>query len=192
MLCATIRPRTRACGPTTGGISNIAVFDPNDLNFTQAADVAGAKQPYSVVAIRIGATSPVVVGFSIKEDEAEYKFTQSRNGCSVSYEHEIDASIEDLDQSATQFLQAVDAAACCCGLGFFIRLNSGKILVMGEKYVNGESIPKFKVAQDGSTGTSGKVFEDYNGVALVFKGKYSRALYEYSGTWATIEALMVA
>ncbi|MGE9312888.1 hypothetical protein ACLOAU_14670 [Niabella sp. CJ426] len=189
MLCATLRPRNRACGPTTGGVSDVAAFDPNDLNFTQGADVSGAKAPYTAVALRATAVAPVVFPVTFKENEAELKFTQSRNGCSVKYEHELDLSIEDLDQSATQFLQAVDAAACCCGLGFFVRLNSGKIFVMGEKYVNADEISKFKIVQDGSTGTTGKLFEDFNGVNLVFKGSYSRALYEYSGTWASVIAL---
>lgn len=193
MLCVTLRQRTGICGPTSAGISAVGIFDPNDLNFTQTAPGAGgAANPYSAVALRATAVAPVVFLITFKEDEAEYKWTQSRNGCAVKYEHEIDLTVENMDQSLTTFLQSIDAAACCCGLGFFIYLNNGKILVAGEKYVNAGSIPKFKIAQEGSTGTSGKKFDDLIGANLVFKGSYSRALYEYSGTWASIEALTVA
>ena len=35
---------------------------------------------------------------------------------------------------------------CCCGLGLVILLNSGKIFVLGERYVNGKKIQYFEVA----------------------------------------------
>lgn len=191
MICATLKSRQRACAPTTGGVSDLAIFDPNDLNFTQGADVGGSKGTYTAIALRATAVAPVVFPVTFKDDEAEYTWTQSRNGCSVKYEHQVAVQMEEVDHSATTFLQALDAAACCCGLGLFIRLNSGKILVVGEKYVGGTTIPKFKITQDGSTATSGKLFEDFNGVNLVLKGNFSRGAYEYTGTWTSITDLTV-
>lgn len=193
MLCVTLKGRTRTCGSVTGGISDIGLFDPNDFNFTQAADVAGEKQPYSAAALRAGATGvggAKVYVVSFQEDEAEWTWKQSRKGCSTKYEHEWILQLPENEHGLTTFLQALDAAGCCCGLGIIMRLNSGKIFVAGEKYVNGSAIPKFKITQDGSDGTSGKLFDDFNGGNLHLKGSYSRNLYEFSGTWADIEALI--
>ena len=193
MLCVKLQERNRPCGGVTGGISDLAIFDPNDYNFTQAADIAGVKQPYTAVALRAGATAEdgakmFVVKF--QQDEAEWTWKQSRKGCATKYDHEFKMQLPENEQGLTTFLQALDAAGCCCGIGLVMRLNSGKIFVAGEKYVNATSIPRFTVAQDGSDGTSGKLFDDLNGGNILLKGSYSRNLYEYTGTWASIEALM--
>jgi hypothetical protein len=108
----------------------------------------------------------------------------------VKYEHEFIFQLPENGQTLTTFLQALDAAGCCCGLGMAIRLNSGKILIAGEKYVSGASITRFTMKQDGSDGTSGKLYDDLNGGNIHIKGSYSRNLYEYTGTWASLEALM--
>ncbi|WPV66279.1 hypothetical protein [Chitinophaga sp. LS1] len=189
MLCFVAQGYTRPCGGVTGGISDIAIFDPSDFNFTQVS--AGA--PYSAIALRAGATAEdgakmYLVNF--QPDQAEWKWKQSKNGCATKYEHEFDFQLPENSTLLTNFLQAIDSAGCCCGLGLAIRLNSGKIFIAGEKYVGGASIPKFIVAQDGSDGSSGKVFDDFNGGNIVLKGNYSRNLREYSGTWASLEALM--
>jgi hypothetical protein len=57
--------------------------------------------------------------------------------------------------------------------------------------LNAVSITRFIIKQDGSDGTSGKLYDDLNGGNIVLKGAYSRNLYEYTGTWASVEALMV-
>lgn len=54
MLCTQILAYNQACGPVTGGISDILIGDPYDYNFTQVAPIAGVPQPYSVVALRAG------------------------------------------------------------------------------------------------------------------------------------------
>lgn len=269
MLCVQLKNYTRACGGVTGGISDILVFDPNDFNFTQGADVAGAKAPYSAMALRTGSgavatatvasgavtainvgtggtgyvTPPTVVitgagtgaaatativggvitGITVttpgtgyttaptisftgggavaadgaklflvafQQDEAEWTWKQTVTGCAVKYEHEWIFQLPENGQNLTTFLQALDAAGCCCGLGMVFRLNSGKILVAGEKYVGNQAIPRFTIKNDGSDGTSGKLYDNFNGGNIHLKGSYSRNLYEFSGNWSAIEALM--
>lgn len=304
MICVTLSAYSRACGPVTGGVSEIVVFDPSDFNFTQAAAINGVAQPYSAVARRAGAvgvggtaaTSDVTItdvgvdgniikvyypegplllgsftktaaettvtllaaalktainngtathGFSannvagvltitaplwygtapntkvpivdttgdiladadafadgvngtngkvylinFQREEAEWSWKQSVKGCSTKYEHTFAFQLPENSQSLTTFLQALDNASCCCGLGMIIRLNGGKIFVCGEKYVNDVAIARFSVAQNGSSGTSGKLYDDFNGGNLTLIGNYSRNLYEFTGDWADIEALM--
>lgn len=189
MLCVSLKTYERACGGVTGGISDVGIFDPNDLDFTQAADVDGVKQPYTAVAERAGVAGRSVFLFSFQVDEGEWTWTQSVTGCSVKYEHEFIFQLPENSQALTTFQQALDAAGCCCGIGMFVRMNNGKTFVAGEKYVNAASIPRFTIKQDGSEGGSGKLFDDFNGGNIHFKGSYSRNLFEYTGDWATVEAL---
>ncbi len=189
MICVTISGYNRACGGVTGGLSDVAIFDPSDFNFTQTTPTS----PYSAVALRAGATAEdgaKFYGVKFEYKEAEWTWKQSKNGCAVKYEHEFKTRLPENSNTLTNYQQALDSASCCCGLGVAIRLNSGKIFIAGEKYVNAASIPLFMVEQNGSDGGSGKVFDDSNAGNIVLKGDYSRNLREYSGTWASIEALM--
>lgn len=268
MLCVTLKPRVRICGPTTGGVSDLLTFDPFDFDFTQAVAVEGVAQKYSAIALRTGsgATATATVGtgavtaisvsaggtgyvvpptvviggpgtgatataninglgvvtsitvtapgtgystapaisftgggavydsgakmfaITFKEDECEYTYSRADSNSS-SYEHNWAFQLEDNDQSLTTLMQAIDAASYCCGIGIIFRLNSGKIFVAGERFVGGTEIPLFKVKHGNTDGTTGKVYEDFNGANMKLKAKYSRALYEYSGTWASIQAL---
>lgn len=192
MLCVTLTNYSRACGAVTGGISDIAQFDPSDFDWTQAT-TSGVVGPYTAVARRSGATAlggAKFFGITFQQDEAEYTFKQSRKGCAVKYEHSFKFQLPELSHTLTNFLQMLDAAACCCGLGIVFRLNSGRVFIAGEKYVNGSSIVRFQVAQDGTDGGSGKVYDDFNGGNLTLVGNYGRPLYEFTGGWAAIEALM--
>lgn len=191
MLCVTLRGYERACGGVSGGVSDVVIFDPNDLNFTQPAAVNGAAQAYSAVAVRDGVDINAATGFLVvfQIDEGEWTWTQSVTGCAVSYEHELILQLPENSQLLTVFQQSLDAAGCCCGIGIFLRLNTGKILVLGEKYVNGSTIPRFTLKQDGSEGGSGKLFNDFNGGNVHLKGTYSRNLYEFGGSWDSILAL---
>jgi len=190
MLCVTLTGYTRPCGGTTGGISDILIFDPSDFNFTQTT----AKDPYSAVALRTGATAEGGGKFfpiNFQDKEAEWTWKQSKGtACAVKYEHEVKLMLVENSNTLTNFLQSLDAAGCCCGIGMIIRLNTGKTFVAGEKYVNAASIPKFTIAQDGSDGTSGKNFDDGNVGNIVLKGDYSRNLREFTGAWSALEALM--
>lgn len=193
MLCITLKSFDRACSQTTGGVSRAWIYDRDDFDFTQDADDAdGSKGKYSAIARRAGATEggggnlfPVLFQYQ----EAEYKYTQSKNGASVKYEHSLEMLLPDLDHFITTWNEKVDSAAACCGIGLILELNSGKILVLGEKYVGGSRIREWRIAQDGSTGTSGKLFEDPNGQTTILKGDYFRGAYEFSGGTAALEAL---
>lgn len=194
MLCVTLKNFIRACAPVSGGISDIAIFDPADFSFTQAAAIAGVAQPYTAIALREGADDAAGALFfliNFQQDEAEWKWTQSVKGCSVKYSHELDFQLPENSQALTTFQQALDAASCCCGLGLIFRLNNGKVFVLGEKYVGANTIARFTIKQDGSTGGSGKLQDDFNGGNLILKGDYSRNLFEYTGGWDDVEALMV-
>lgn len=193
MLCVTLKAYSRACSGVTGGISDVGIFDPSDLNFTQPAAIDGVAQPYSAIALREGVSLDAATVFLInfQVDEGEWTWTQTVTGCAVKYEHEFIFQLPENSQALTTFQQALDAAGCCCGIGMIVRMNNGKIFVAGEKYVNGNSIPRFTIKQDGSEGGSGKLFDEFNGGNIHFKGSYSRNLYEYSGTWASVEAFTV-
>lgn len=193
MLCVQLTGYNRACGGVTGGISDLLIFDPNDYNFTQAAPVAGVAQVYTAVALRTGATlvgGAKMYAMNFQIEEAEWTWKQSRKACSTKYDHEFKFQLVENSHTLTTFLQALDAASCCCGLGMIIRTNNGKIFVAGEKYVNASAITRFSVTQDGSDGTTGKVFDDPNVGNIVLKGAYSRNLYEYTAAWSTLEAFM--
>jgi len=192
MLCVSLKAYSRACGGVSGGISDLGIFDPNDINFTQAAEVDGVAQPYTALAERAGVTSPSIFLVSFQVDEGEWTYTQSVTGCSVKYEHEWVFQLPENSQALTTFQQALDAAGCCCGLGLIFRMNNGKIFVAGEKYANEASITKFTVKQDGTEGGSGKLQDDFNGANIHFKAAYSRNLYEFTGTWDSVEALAEA
>lgn len=190
MLCVELKGFVRACAPLSGGISDIVIFDPEDFNFTQAAAIAGVKQPYTAVAARAGAEAALVYAISFTRDEAEWTWRQSVRGCSVKYEHSFAFQLPENGQTLTNFLEALDAASCCCGLGMAIRLNTGKVVIAGEKWVNAASVARFTILNNGSNGTTGKLYDDFNGGNIVLTGPYSRNLYEYTGGWEDFEALL--
>lgn len=274
MLSFKIRPLSKTCKSTSGGVARIWIFDPEDFTFTQAADdpITG-PQPYTAVALRsfgtggtatattasnavtaitvtaggsgytsaptititggggTGATASATVSggvitaitvtaggsgytstptititpagavvsdgaklypisFNKNGNEAEYTYKQSRKGTSVKYEHQIEFFVDDLDQLIAQWNKAVDDAGACGGLGLAVQLNSGKILIGGERYIgaNPVNIP-LTIRQEGSSGTSGKLFDDANGQTTILKGDFNRPLYEFTGGLAALTAL---
>lgn len=195
MLSITLRSFDRECAATTGGISRIWLFDRDDFNFTQdVADADGNLPGYSAVALRAGAIADdgaLLFPIDFGDKSAEYRYAQSvnANGYSVKYEHTVEFLMPDLDQFIATWNDRVDAAAACHGVGMIVELNSGKILVLGEKYVNNSRITDWKMKQNGSSGTSGKLFEDVNGQTTLITGDYKRSAYEYTGTAESLEAL---
>lgn len=193
MLCIKLKSFDRACGPTTGGVSRAWIFDRDDFNFTQsAADADGNKPGYSAIARRAGATAiggAMLFSVLFQYQEAEYKYAQSRKGSSVKYAHTLEMVLPDLGQFITQWNEKVDQAGACCGIGLIVELNSGKILVLGEKYVNGVAIREWRIAQNGASGTSGKLFDDENIHTAVLEGDFYRGAYEFTGGVAAILAL---
>lgn len=141
------------------------------------------------VVITASATTGKMYPVTFQTDEAEYKWTQSVKGCSVKYDHEFDFQLADSTHALTTYLQSLDAAACCCGLGMIVRFNNNKTFVAGERFVNAAEVTRFTLKQDGSSGGTGKLQDDFSGGNIVIKGSYSRLLYEYTGAWSTITAL---
>ncbi len=183
MLCVTLQSYSVPCAATSGGVSNIWVFDPADFNFSQTTTL-GNKDPYAAITLTAGATAAggaKMFPVKFQNKEAEFKFKHSVNGASVKYDFDIMAQLPNLSNELTNFLRSLDDAGVCCGLGIVILLNSGKIFVLGERNVNGNTLPYFEVKMDGSEGGSGKKFEDFNGANVMFKGEYSRMAYEFAG-----------
>lgn len=173
----------------TGGLSRIFVGDPADFNFTQTAPTAG----YSAVALRTGATSAggaKLYEVTFHEGEASYKDGQSTKGYGDKWEHTLEAQLPQRSQALTVFLMTLSAAGNCCGILVVMEFNDGTIFVIGERYVNGNQIPKFRVKMNGTNSDSGKVFDDFNGTNLVLKADYSRQAFEFIGGIAAIEALL--
>lgn len=191
MICVNLASYNTPCVTTSGGVSDIWIYDPLDFNWTQTI-TAGVASPYSAVTLRPGATSAggaKMFPVKFQRKEAEFKFKHSINGCSIKYEFELSAQLPNLSHGLTTYLQSLDSAGCCCGIGIVILLNSGKIFVLGEKYVNNNLIPYFEIKMDGTEGGSGKKFDDFNGANVMFKGEYSRMAYEFSGGANAIIAL---
>lgn len=195
-LCVKLLKYNRNCQSTSGGIAKTWLFDGEDFDFTQAAAVGGVAAPYTAISLRDGADpeqGALMFPVTFDKKSAEYTFTHSRNGCSVKYEHRLEFQLSELSQLLTNWNKAVDAAGCCCGIGIVILMNNGKIFIMGEKYVNDEVLPvPLEMQQNGSTGTSGKLMEDFSGQTVVMLGEFNRALYEYTGTVQSIVDLETA
>lgn len=192
MLCTKLYNYTEACKIVAGGISNILIFDPADFNFTQAAPNAdGTINPYTAIALNAGATAAAgakMLAISFKNGQAQY--TWNKNADTAAYEHTLNLTKRSVAGiTLTNFLMSLDAATECCGIGVIIRTNDNKIFVMGEKYVNNSEIIGFNVRHGASTGDSGQAFSDASVANIQLIGSYSRLLNEYTGTWASVEAL---
>ena len=193
MLSIKLKKHDVACAATTGGVSRVWLFDRDDFNFTQgAADADGNKPVYTAIARRAGVTSegggnlfPVLFQYK----EGQYQYTQSKTGSSVKYEHTLTLLMPDLSHFITQWNERVDEASACHGVGLIIELNSGKVFVLAEKYVNDAPIREWRMEQNGSTGDSGKLFEDPNGQTTKLVGDFFRSAYEYTGGIASLVAL---
>lgn len=193
MLCVKLKSYNAPCTATSGGIANVWFYDPSDFNWTQdVAGTDGTPGKYTAVALRAGATvagGAKMFPVSFQRKEAELTATQSVTGCSVMWSFEVNMQLPNLTHELNTFLMSLDAAGCCCGVGVVVRLNNGKILVLGEKYVNDEEIPFFELKQDGTEINTGKVFSEFNGANLALKGDYSRPPFEFSGGIGAITAL---
>lgn len=194
MLCVTLNKLTRECTPSSGGVSRLLIFDPQDFNFTQDA----TTKAYTVVERREGADggedpeNPTPLGFfydvKFKRKEAEFKFTHSIGASGApKYASELTALYAALGQELTNFLTNLDAASYCCGLGLVVVLNSGVIYILGEGFVNDQVVdPFYEVLHNGTEATSGKLFDDLNGATLKFTSDYGRAPNTFSGGLSSI------
>ncbi|MXP04786.1 MULTISPECIES: hypothetical protein [Apibacter] len=182
MLCVNHTGLFRKCTPTSGGISRLLIFDPSDFNFTQDTKT----NSYTAITRRTKAGDETDLGYffdiPFKRKEAERTYSQSvGNSGATKYTHTVTALIPMLGQDLTNFLSSLDAASYCCGLGLIIEHNDGKVFVMGEKYVDDETIPVFWIEHNGTEGGTGKLFDDPNSATVKFVGDYSRELNEFKG-----------
>lgn len=193
-LCVKLTSNTRTCAAASGGVARIWLFDGADFDFTQAAAVSGVAQPYTAVALTTAAallTDAKMYKVDFMIGTAQYSYKQSsKGGFFTKYEHSLTFQSPDLSQLAATWNQAIDKAGLCCGISAAILFNTGRILIAGEKSVNAAIVPvPFRIAQDGSSGDSGKLFDDPNAYTTMLKGDYGRALYEFTGGVAALTAL---
>ena len=187
----TMTPTVSFSGGGTGAVATATVVDGVITAITVTTPGSGYLSG-SVQIIPGGATASggakfFPIGFSKNGNEAEYTYTQSRNGSSVKVEHQIEFFVPDLDQLISQWNQSIDNAGACGGIGLAMQLNSGKIFIAGEKWINEEPVDiPLLLRQDGSTGTSGKLYDDPNGQTTIIKGDYKRTLYEFTGGLSSI------
>lgn len=182
MLCVKHKGLFRKCAPSSGGVSRILIFDPNDFSFAQDPQ----SRAYTAIVRRPGADTDSDLGFfydiPFKRKEAERTWSQTiGTSGATKYTHTVTALVAALGQDLTNFLSNLDAASYCCGLGIIIEHNDGKVFVMGEKYVDDETIPVFWVEHSGTEGGTGKLFDESNGATIKFVGDYSRELNEFKG-----------
>lgn len=178
MLSIPVIGYVKPCTPNSGGISRVWVFDPEDMDFTYVPGSA----IYSAVALRAGATILGGSGFfPIGFDylEGRVQSAQSAKGSSNKWANTLELEVPFFGKELALFLESMQQATSCSSLGFILEQNNGKVVVMGEKYVNSATIPFFRVIMDGTKADGGKAYDDPNGAALMFKGDYSRPLYEY-------------
>ena len=189
MLAILLQGYSPSCVPNTGGISRIWVFDPADMNFTQAA----AGDPYTAVANNAGASPGTGGGFwPITFDylEGQIKSPLTVKGSSQKFSHALTIHVAEFGNDLTTFLTTMQNATTCASLAFIIEQNNGHVMVMGEAWVNGVTIPRFRcIMTDGTETDSGKAFDDMNGATVVFKADYGRSLIEFTGGIDAIIAL---
>lgn len=126
------------------------------------------------------------------EDTINVSMSQANaDGSSSAWDYAIICNMAQFSQQMTNFNTKIDAAAACCQMVFVWQQNDGKIFVAGEKYVDGNLIPKFKLRQDGSKIDIGKKFTDFNGQNLSIKGSYSRPAFEFTGGIESLQAFIV-
>jgi hypothetical protein len=201
MLSIKLNIYDKPCQATSGGVSRLWIFDRDDFDFTQAAaDANGNLPPYTAIARRTAAGATAEGGANLypvkfQYKECSYTYNQTlANGTSTKYDHNLEFLLADVSHFITNWNERVDAASACNGIGVIIELNSGgtngsRILVLSEKYVNGSSIREWRMQQNGSSGTTGKLFEDVNGQTTKLVGDYFRGAYEFTGGAAALEAL---
>lgn len=126
--------------------------------------------------------------FNFLENTGEYTFDNPvSEACSIKFMHSLVGTMINVSQSLNNYLNTLSSAGCCCGLGVVMELNSGVILVMGEKYVGNVEQRRFKIKMS-SKGGSGRKYEDPNHADVTFTGDYTRALYSFTGGASAILA----
>lgn len=191
--CSKLLPLTRNCGGLSGGINRIWLFDPFDFDWTQTMfSTTTGFGSYTAVALTDAGTTATgkMLPIQFERDEAEYTYKQTRKGSFSKYEHTLTFSAADLSTQLTNWNYFIDQTSVCCGLGMVIQLFTGRMLVAGEVSINNAPIDiQMWFQQDGSSGSSGKMMDDFNGGQISIKANYKRMLLEYTGGLPAITAL---
>lgn len=155
---------------------------------------AGGTGYTTAPSVALSVTGPTVAAggrlfsFGFYENTGEYTYENpDTETCSTKYSHSMVGQFLNISQGLNNYLLSLGTAGCCCGLGMIIELNSGVILVMGEKYVGNVEQKRFKLKLS-SKGGSGKKFEDFNGAEVTVKGDFIRPLYTFTGGVAALLA----
>lgn len=178
-------------GGGTGAEAYATVVNGVVISVTVTAGGSGYTTPPTATLSTSGAT---LVGggrmypFRFFENTGEYTFDNPISDIGTKkFSHSMVGTMIDISQSLNNYLNTLGDAGACCGLGVIMELNSGKILVMGEKYVGNVEQKRFKVKMS-SKGGSGKKFEDNNYADVTFSADFTRALYEFTGGVGSILA----
>src|SRR5205085_10288791 len=151
MLAVTVQGYGQSCtSSNSGGVSRLFVGDSEDFTFT-AGTTNAQTSGYSAIARRgtdeVGRLLYEIVSL---EDSLSAKATQSITDGAVNWAYEIGGRLIKMQQSLSQFAEKLDAAAICGQLLWVWEDNNGLWWVAGEKWVGSNTIPKFKIKQDGS------------------------------------------
>lgn len=190
MLCKTPAALAKVCNNNPSGISGLWLYDPLDFTWTQPT-VANGTGALTVVARATGATAiggalMYKVALDNKDNAGNYEAKRTLKNRKPKYEHNINVKYEELSQTLTDWLSTMDATACC-GVGMVIRLNSGKILVAGQRVIGGVEIAyPLQMLLEDSTISSGKASDDFQGGDLNFKGDHNLPLNEFTGNISVI------
>lgn len=177
-------PITFTGGGGTGAAAYAVVVGGVVTSIVVTAGGSGYTTPPTAALSVTGATTAAggrLFAFNFHENTGKYTWDNPESEtCSTSFKHQFDGKFIGISQEMNNMLEAYTQAGCCCGLGYIFELNSGKILVMGEKYVGNVEQQRFKVKLS-SKGDSGMKYEDFNGADVTLKGDFIRPLRTFTG-----------
>lgn len=181
----TIAPTiTFTGGGGTGAVGTATVVNGVITAITVSSGGTGYTTAPTVVITPAGASAgggAYLYEIDSLEDSILFEATQSYADGASEWAYDIKAKAAVLGQKLTNFTTKMDAAAACCQLVFVAVQNDGRILVAGEKYVDGLPIAKWRIRQDGTKLSGGQTFKSFNGGELNFKGTYLRGPWEFTG-----------
>ena len=187
---ATI-PITFTGGGGTGAAAYANVVNGVVISVTVTSGGSGYTTPPTATLSTSGATiagGALMYAFNFFENTGEYTFDNPISDIGTKkFAHSLVGTMINISQELNNYLNTLGDAGACCGLGVIMELNSGVLLVMGEKYVGNVEQKRFKVKMS-SKGGSGKKFEDNNYADVTFAGDFTRALYEFTGGVGSILA----
>lgn len=182
MICTPLTGFNPACAAVkAAGVRDVYIFDAEDFDFGLDATI---KSLYStMVATNAGEVDPpplYIYPVKFKKGGAA-RLLQTHsiadNGGDL-WEHALSGQLLPiLDESLVTFLETMQAATTCCGIGFILRLNNGKSIVIGEQIVDSDPIAEWNLRQNGTTIDTGILIGDLFGGTLNVTGQYNRPAY---------------